>query len=119
MRSTCRPLPQFIDQLVALDKGQHSKSKGARSAPAESPAKPRRTPLDDAVVTESPRSSGSASHDYLTVSEVALILRFTERHVRKLIAQGTIRSYAFETAIRIRRSDLDHYIDGCSRPPLS
>jgi excisionase family DNA binding protein len=51
--------------------------------------------------------------EFLTVKEVASILRFTGRWVRSLIEKGEIKADHFGTAVRITRTNLQKYIDGC------
>jgi excisionase family DNA binding protein len=47
------------------------------------------------------------------VAEAAQILRFTDRHVRKLIEEGEIEARHFGRAVRITRANLDDYIERC------
>jgi excisionase family DNA binding protein len=54
-----------------------------------------------------------SDEEYLTVAEAAQILRFTDRHVRKLIEEGEIEARHFGRAVRITRANLDDYIERC------
>ena len=51
------------------------------------------------------------------MAEVAQILRFTDRHVRKLIEEGEIEAHHFGKAVRISRANLDKYIEQGPRSP--
>lgn len=56
-------------------------------------------------------SQSASSPQYLTVAEVATMLRVTDRHVRKLIAGGKIPAVKVAgTSIRIRTADVDAII---------
>jgi excisionase family DNA binding protein len=106
-----RSLPTFSEQLAAADpRGQ--------------------TPLAPTTPTGSPRSARSAAptrafncagqlerplrpsdEEYLTVAEIAQILRFTDRHVRKLIDENEIEAHHAGAAVRVTRARLDNYIE--------
>jgi excisionase family DNA binding protein len=50
------------------------------------------------------------SSDLLTVKEVAEILRVSQPTVLRMIADGELRAIRVRTQWRIRRSDLDDYL---------
>jgi excisionase family DNA binding protein len=45
------------------------------------------------------------------VAEIAQILRFTDRHVRKLIDENEIEAHHAGAAVRVTRARLDNYIE--------
>lgn len=47
-----------------------------------------------------------------TVEEVAKILKVSAATVRKLIKEGRIKSFMVGNQIRIRKTDLDQYMNG-------
>ena len=51
------------------------------------------------------------------MAEVAQILRFTDRYVRQLIADGKIEAHRFGCAVRIARASLDEFIERSRRKP--
>ncbi len=50
----------------------------------------------------------------LNVAEVADYLSMSEKSVRRLIAAGTLPEIRMGSVIRLRKSDLDAYIDRCA-----
>ena len=94
----------FTDMLAALD---HDCGSAGKSQPPVRVQKPSGSPG---------RARPTSEDEFLTVAEVALILRFVERHVRKLIDDGELMASRFGCAVRIRRVDLDDYITRCSKP---
>ncbi len=52
-----------------------------------------------------------ASNDVLTIEDVAEILRVSTSTVRKLIDAGDLKAFKVGGQWRIRRSDLDRYIE--------
>ncbi len=52
-----------------------------------------------------------AASDVLTVDEVAAELRVSAQTVRKLIEEGQLRAFKVRGQWRIRRADLDRYIE--------
>lgn len=94
----------FTDALAALDHGR-------------GPTGENQPPVRVQKCASSPgRARPNSEDEFLTVAEVALILRFVERHVRTLIDDGKLKASHFGRAVRIRRVDLDDYITRCSQP---
>lgn len=55
----------------------------------------------------------SAPSDLLTVREVAAVLKLSERTVRTRLAEGSLRCVRLtRRCVRVRRSDLNKFIDG-------
>jgi len=52
-----------------------------------------------------------SEHDLLTVSEVASYLRLAERTVREMIDRGDIPAMKIGKAYRIKRIDLESFIE--------
>ncbi len=52
-----------------------------------------------------------ANNDVLTVEEVAEILRVSAGTVRKLIKDGKLKSFRAGLQIRVKRADLDRYMN--------
>jgi excisionase family DNA binding protein len=48
---------------------------------------------------------------FLSVDDVAEELRVSSKHVRRLIATGSLPIYRFGKVIRIARQDLDRWVD--------
>ena len=49
--------------------------------------------------------------DVLTIEEVANILRVSTATVRKLIKEGKLKSFRVGLQIRVKRADLDRYMN--------
>jgi excisionase family DNA binding protein len=64
---------------------------------------------------------GSADESYLTVAEVAELLKLNQQTVRNWIDQGSLPALRVGRRVRIRRSDFDHLLEarytGGSRGP--
>lgn len=50
---------------------------------------------------------------FLTVRETAGQLRLCEKQVRRLILRGELPAYRFGTALRIKKEDVDGYVEAC------
>ena len=103
----------FSEQLAAADpRGQAPLDE---KRPARSPWPTRSTPPTRASnrPDQLERPLRPSDEEYLTVAEVAQILRFTDRHVRKLIDDGKIEVRRFGSAVRVSRASLDDYIERC------
>jgi len=50
-------------------------------------------------------------HEFLTVPEVAALLRLEKITVQRMLARGEIPGFKIGRLWRIRRSDVDHYFD--------
>jgi excisionase family DNA binding protein len=48
---------------------------------------------------------------FYTVSETAQYLRLCEKQVRRLISRGELPAYRFDTALRIKRQDINAYAE--------
>jgi excisionase family DNA binding protein len=60
-------------------------------------------------------SSGPQGRRFLTVPEVAEELRISERSVWRLIEEGELPAHKFGSSTRVKREDLDSYIERCRR----
>lgn len=49
--------------------------------------------------------------DLLTISEVAELLKVSDRTVRNWIEKGTIKAYRFGLVYRIKKSDFDNFVN--------
>jgi excisionase family DNA binding protein len=49
--------------------------------------------------------------DFCTVKETAQQLRLCEKHVRRLIERGELPAYRFGAALRIKKDDIDAYVE--------
>lgn len=54
------------------------------------------------------------AEEVLTVDEVAAELRVSEQTVRKLIREKKLKAFTVGTQVRIKRTDLDRYIQESS-----
>ena len=111
-KHTRRSGRSFSEQLAALDSGASSAVAGKQHTV---PRRPENGFIERLVVSPS-TPSGAFGPELMTVVEVALILRFTERHVRGLITDGELKALLLGAAVRIRRTDFDDYLDKCARP---
>jgi excisionase family DNA binding protein len=48
---------------------------------------------------------------FRTVKETAWYLRLCEKQVRRLISRGELPAHRFGTALRIKRKDIDAYVE--------
>ena len=48
--------------------------------------------------------------DILTISEVAELLKVSDRTVRNWIEKGTIKAYRFGLVYRIKKADFDEFV---------
>lgn len=48
--------------------------------------------------------------DLLTISEVAELLKVSDRTVRNWIEKGTIKAYRFGLVYRIKKADFDEFV---------
>ena len=48
--------------------------------------------------------------DLLTISEVAELLKVSDRTVRNWIEKGTIKAYRFGLVYRIKKSDFENFV---------
>jgi excisionase family DNA binding protein len=108
-----RSLLTFSEQLAAADPGGQYLL--APTRPTGSPRSARSAPPTPAsnCAGQPERPLRPSDEEYLTVAEVAQILRFTDRHVRKLIDEGEIEAHHFGSAVRVTRASLDNYIERC------
>lgn len=53
--------------------------------------------------------------ELLTVSDVAKLLKLSERHVRRLISTGALASCHLGRAVRVHRFDVHAYLSACRR----
>ena len=56
---------------------------------------------------------------FLTVKEAAWYLRLCEKQVRRLISRGELLAYRFGTALRIKREDIDSYVEAQQLHPFN
>ena len=49
--------------------------------------------------------------EFCTVKETAQHLRLCEKHVRRLIERGALPAYRFGGALRIKKKDIDAYVE--------
>ena len=108
-----RSLITFSEQLAAAD--PRGRSLLAPTRLTGSPRSARAAPPSPAsnCAGQPKRPVRPSDEEYLTVAEVAQILRFTDRHVRKLIDGGKIEARRFGSAVRVTRASLDDYIERC------
>jgi excisionase family DNA binding protein len=57
------------------------------------------------------KSTNLAQPDFSTVKETAQRLRLCEKQIRRLVSQGELPAYRFGAALRIRRKDIDVYVE--------
>jgi excisionase family DNA binding protein len=103
----------FSERLEAADRRGPSHLEQERTAETRKSSRsaaPSRT-------SEPHRPLRPSDEEYLTVAEVRQILRFSDRYVRELIANGEIEAHRFGSAVRIARSNLDNYIKRGRRKP--
>ncbi|MPZ36170.1 MAG: helix-turn-helix domain-containing protein [Rhodospirillales bacterium] len=112
-----RPRQTFSEQLAAADRRGPSHLEQERGAATRKHSRPATITRASAVACEPHRSPRPSDEEYLTVAEVRQILRFSDRHVRELIANGEIGAHHFGSAVRIARSTLDNYIEQRRRKP--
>ena len=48
--------------------------------------------------------------DFYTVKETAQYLRLCEKQIRRLIERGELPAYRFGAALRIKKKDIDAYV---------
>jgi excisionase family DNA binding protein len=63
------------------------------------------------------KSNSQQVHKFLTIQEVADELGISERSVWRLIEEGELLSHKFGASTRVKREDLDAYIDRSRRHP--
>jgi excisionase family DNA binding protein len=112
-----KPAPRrsltFSEQLAAVDpRGQSLLAPARPTGSPRSARSARPTPASNCA-DQLERPLRPSDEEYLTVAEVAQILRFTDRHVRKLIDEGEIEAHHFGSAVRVTRASLDDYIERC------
>ena len=49
--------------------------------------------------------------DFCTVKETAQYLRLCEKQIRRLIERGELPAYRFGAALRIKKKDIDVYVE--------
>ncbi len=54
--------------------------------------------------------------ELLTVKQAATVLQISARSIRRLIADRDLASFKIRGVIRIRRSDIDRYLDHVRNP---
>ncbi len=55
--------------------------------------------------------------DFLDVAELAAWLHITVRHVRRLVAENRIPNHKIGGLVRLRRSEIQKWLDGNGRGP--
>ncbi len=76
-----------------------------------------------AKATGSPVPSQAEAHtlpsaaldELLTVSDVAKLLKLSERHVRRLISDGMLPACHLGRAVRVQKVDVHAYLSACRR----
>lgn len=104
----------FTEQLATLDRHGKKAMRAPREFKCASPVEGR----EHASRLEADAETIPAPMDldeFLTVADVARILRFTDRHVRALIDEGEIVRHQFGSAVRISRTDFQAYSARCRR----
>ena len=71
---------------------------------------------------KTPTSSNGDKSDqpiFHTVKETACYLRLCDKQVRRLISCGQLPAYRFGTALRIKREDIDSYVEAQQLHPFN
>jgi len=72
-------------------------------------------PGDDDNVCKDHQESKSPRRKFLTIPEAAEELNIGERSVWRLIKDGKLPTYHFGDSTRIKREDLDAYVERCRK----
>lgn len=67
---------------------------------------------DMRAVTLLARRAVLAGDEYLTVEEIAVMMRVSKMTIYRMVERGEIPSLRFGRSFRIRRSDLETYLEG-------
>jgi excisionase family DNA binding protein len=106
-----RPHLTFTEQLAAADRRGQAPLDPTRPAGSPRFSQPAAPTRASNCAGQIERPARPSDEEFLTVAEVAKILRFTDRHVRALIDDGEIEAHRFNSAVRISRASLDDYIE--------
>jgi excisionase family DNA binding protein len=107
----------FSEQLAAADRRGPPHLEQERTTWTREFSRSAVTTRASACACKPHRPLRPSDEEYLTVAEVAQILRFVDRYVRELIANSEIEAHRFGRAVRISRASLDNYIERGRRKP--